>query len=120
MAGRFEGITDTQWELFLDAFPESEKTRRGRGMPRAPLRSCLNSLLYLLFTGSRWCDLPRGEQWASKSSAHRAVKRWADNGTLISLFQRLLHIADAQQLIDWTAGSVDGSFSPREGRRTRC
>ena len=119
MAGRFDGVTDAQWELFYEAFPDSEKHRLGPGMPRAPLRSCLNSLLYLLFTGSRWCDLPKGSQWASKSSAHRAVKRWGNNGTMILLFQRLLHVADAQQLIDWTAGSVDGSFSPRKGGRTR-
>lgn len=118
MAGRFEGVSDAQWELFYEVFPESEKRRLGPGMPRASLRTCLHSLLYILFTGSRWCDLPQGKQWASKSSAHRAVQRWGINGTLLLVFQRLLNIAEAKELIDWTAGSVDGSFSPRKRWRT--
>jgi transposase len=46
-----------------------------RGMPSVPFRYVLNSLLYLLITGCRWCDLPRGRIWASKSAVHRWLKR---------------------------------------------
>ncbi len=45
--------------------------KRERGMPQAPFRHVLNTLMYVLITGCRWCDVPRGEIWASKSSAHR-------------------------------------------------
>lgn len=41
-----------------------------------------DSLLCILITGCRWCDLPRGPQWASKSSGHRRLKSWHDDGTL--------------------------------------
>ena len=68
MAGRFEGLSDLEWKLFKDVFSERPK-KRGRGMPHVPFRYVLNSLLYILITGCRWCDLPRGEIWASKSSA---------------------------------------------------
>ena len=43
-------------------------------MPSVPFRYVLNSLLYILITGCRWCDLPRGEIWASKSSATNPVR----------------------------------------------
>ncbi|WP_071986781.1 MULTISPECIES: transposase [Moorena] len=80
MPGRFEGLSDIEWELFEKILP-CEAQKRGRGMPHVPFRYVLNTLLYVLITGCRWCDVPRGEQWASKSSAHRWLKRWQKNGT---------------------------------------
>ena len=68
MAGRFEGLSDVEWQLFTDIFPP-EPIRRGRGMPHPPFRRVVNTLLYVLITGCRWCDLPRGPPWASKSAA---------------------------------------------------
>lgn len=46
MAGRFEGLTDVEWELFRNIFPSEEQG--GRGRPAAPSRNILNSLLYIL------------------------------------------------------------------------
>ena len=68
MAGKFEGLSDAEWKLVKDIFPEKEK--RGRERPIVYSRIILNSLLYILIVGSRWCDLPRGPQWASKNSGH--------------------------------------------------
>src|SRR5918911_1787312 len=81
MAGRFEGVSDLEWRLFEDVFPPAPP-KRGRGMPHAPFRKVLNTLLYILITGCRWCDVPRGPQWASKSATHRWLRRWQTDGTL--------------------------------------
>jgi transposase len=75
MAGRFEGLSDLEWHLFAGIFPP-EPTPRRRGMPHTPFRKVGNTLLYVLITGCRWCDLPRGPQWASKSAAHWWLQRW--------------------------------------------
>ena len=91
--------------------------RGARGMPHAPFRYVLNSLLYILITGCRWCDLPKGEIWASKSAAHRWLKRWQEDGTFEYLQSRILAIADSRGLINWNYGAIDGSFSRRIGRR---
>lgn len=115
MAGRFEGVSDVEWQLFADIFP-SETAQRGRGMPRVSVRKALNSLLYILITGCRWCDIPRGKQWAAKSSAHRALKRWITSGTIDHLQSRILMLAQQSSLIEWRHGAVDGSFSPWQGR----
>lgn len=111
MAGRFEGLTDLEWRLFEDVFPKQPE-KRERGMPHVPFRYVLNTLLYILIAGCRWCDIPKGEIWASKSSAHRWLKRWQTDGTLENLQARILGIAEERGLINWSYGAVDGSFSP--------
>ena len=60
MPGRFEGLSDIEWKLFEDIFPISPE-KRGKSMPHTPFRYVLNTLLYILITGCRWCDVPAGE-----------------------------------------------------------
>ena len=55
MSGRFEGLSDLEWKLFEDVMTVGEK--RGKGMPHAPFRHVLNTLMYVLITGCRWCDV---------------------------------------------------------------
>jgi hypothetical protein len=98
MAGRFEGLKDPEWKLFEDIFPA--KDRRGRGMPASCPHNILNSLL---ITGCRWCDLPRGSQWASRSASHRWLKAWHLDGTLDDIKARLLGIAQSNGLIHWSS-----------------
>jgi transposase len=116
MAGTFEGLTNLEWRLFADLFP-LEPTTRGRGMPHTPFRKVVKTLLYVLITGCRWCDLPRGPQWASKSAAHRWLQRWQADGTRAAIQARLLGLAEERGMMLWPYGAVDGSFSPWQGRR---
>ena len=116
MAGRFEGLSDLEWKLFEDVITKVGE-KRERGMPHAPFRHVLNILMYVLITGCRWCDVPKGEIWASKSSAHRWLWRWQTDGTNERLQARILGIAEERGLINWSYGAVDGSFSPWKGRR---
>ena len=119
MAGRFEGLSDLEWRLFKDIFPPAPQ-KRGRGMPHAPFRKVLNTLLYVLITGCRWCDVPRGPQWVSKSATHRWLKRWQSDGTLAAIQARILGVAEERGMICWAYGAVDGAFSPWQGwRRVR-
>jgi transposase len=116
MAGRFDGLSDLAWQLFADIFPPPP-LRRGRGMPHTPFRQVVNTLLYVLITGCRWCDLPRGPPWASKSAAHRWLQRWQSDGTLVAMPARILGLAEAHGMMQWPYGAVDGSFSPWHRRR---
>ena len=113
MAGRFEGLSDAGWSMFEEVFPE--KKRKGPGMPASHPSKVLNSMLYILISGSRWCDLPKGVQWASRSSAHRWLKRWQADGTLDKLKALILGRAQNKGLINWSSGAVDGSFFPPAG-----
>ena len=115
MAGGFEGLSNLEWSLFEDIFPKPPE-KRERGMPHSSFRYVLNTLLYILIAGCRWCDVPKWEIWASKSSAHRWLKCWQLDGTLEALQARILGIAQEKGLINWSYGAVDGSFSPWKRR----
>jgi transposase len=116
MAGTFAGFSDLEWKLFADVFPP-EPTTRGRGMPPTPLRTVVTPVLYVLITGCRWCDLPRGPPWASKSAAHRWLQRGQADGTLVAMPARLLGLAEARGMIPWHDGAVAGAFAPWHRRR---
>jgi len=116
MAGRFEGLTDIQWATLEPLLPPLP-AKRTRGYPKADRRKTLNSLLYILITGCRWCDLPVGEQWGKRSSTHRWHLIWSQDGFYERLQEATLNQAELKGLIDWEASSVDGSFSPRKRRR---
>jgi hypothetical protein len=117
MAGRFEGLSDIEWQLFADLCPPEPRHRR-RGMPATPFRKGVNTILYLLLTGCRWCDRPRGPQWASKRAAQRWLQRWQVDGTLAAMYARRLGIAEEPGMMQWPYGAVDGSFAPWPRRRS--
>ena len=100
--------------MCADVFPLAPQ-KRGCGMPHAPFRQLLNTLLYVLITGCRWCDVPRGPQWASKSATQRWLPRWQADGTLAVMQARMLGVAEEKGMIRWEYGAVDGAFSPWQG-----
>ena len=75
----------------------------------------MNTLLYILITGCRWCDVPRGPQWASKSATQHWLQRWQADGTLAAMQARILGLAEERGMIRWECGTVDGAFSPGKG-----
>ena len=98
MVGRFAGLRELEWRLCVDLMPP-EPTKRGRGMPHTPCRKVVNTWWYLLITGCRRCDTPRGPRWASTSAAHRWVQRWQADGTLATMPARVLGLAEARGMI---------------------
>jgi transposase len=60
MQGRFDGLTDTQWQM-IEPFLPKEPAQRGKRYPHAPWRRVCDMILWVLITGSRWCDIPKGE-----------------------------------------------------------
>jgi transposase len=115
MAGRFEGLRDEQWSIFLDIIP-----RRTNKLGRTPssAREVLNTILYVLITGCRWCDVPVGKQWGKRSTAYDRLIRWQQDGTFEKIKKYILSLAELINGIDWERGSVDGFFSRRQRRRS--
>ena len=97
MPGRFEGMSDAEWELFEGIFPE--KARKGRGMPAQHPRKVLNSPLFILMTG------------------YLRLKAWHSDGRLKKLQALLVGTAQNEGLICWKSGSIYASFSLRKKRR---
>lgn len=114
--GKFEGLTNAQWLIIKPLLP-ADPVLRGKGHPHIPWRKVCNTILWVLITGSRWCDVPKGEQWSSRSVAHRWLGRWSEEGVLDKLLRALLDIADLAGLLNWDRLAADGFFFQREGRR---
>lgn len=112
--GKFEGLKEEQWNIVSRYLPPKPQ-KRGKGMPPVNPRYALNSIVYVLKTGCRWCDLPVGEIWASKSSAHRWMKRWLEEGVLDKLLKGLIEEAHLKDLLKISRLSIDGSFAAGKG-----
>lgn len=61
MAGRFEGMSDAQWEAMKPFFPEPRRS----WVKSVPVRLIINSILYILITGSKGVTCPLGRIIAS-------------------------------------------------------
>lgn len=112
MLGRFDGLTEAQFELIERLLPPA---RTGRGRPRASSLKVLNTLIWLLVNGAKWCSVPKGEQWSPKSTAHDRIGEWEADGTWAKVLAHLLGLAEIAGLIDWDRASVDGTFVPGKG-----
>ena len=112
--GQFTGLTDTQWELLERLIPVRQFVR-GRGHPPANPRYVFNSICWILMTGARWCDLPKGPQWGSKTASHRWLGVWLETGVLEKLLTALQEIAAVAKMIDFERLAVDGFFSAGKG-----
>jgi transposase len=107
-------VSDLEWRFFEDVLPPAPP-KRGRSMPHAPFRKILQTLLYILITGCRWCEAPCGPQWTSKSATHRWLQRWQADGTLAAMQARMLGSAEERGMMHWEYGVVGGAFAPWQG-----
>ena len=111
MAGRFNGLNRSHWNMLKPLFPPSSKM----GRPGASRKKVFNSILWILITGARWCDLPKGRQWAARSTAHRWLGRLEEDGTLGILLYRLRDNAEISGLLNLERLSADSFFSGGKG-----
>jgi transposase len=103
---RMSELTSKQWEHLEPLLPP----QRLRGRPRADDRKTLNSILYVLRTGCRWCDVPRN--YGSPTTCWRRLRAWEEDGTWERIWRGLLALLDYQDKIDWNKAFLDGSFVP--------
>lgn len=104
---RYE-LTDQQWDLIADLFPEQTL-----GRPRRSDRQVLNGIFWQLCSGAAWRDLP-GRYGPWKTVYHR-FRGWEADGTFDRVLARLQTELDEQGLIDYSTWMID-STSVRASR----
>jgi len=102
-------VSDSQWVLIRDLLRDPPKSERG-GRPRVPARKCLEGVLWVLRTGTRWQDLP--ERYPSPATCWRRFNEWTKAGVWEKAMRRLVKKLDANGEIDWEEAMGDGTFSP--------
>ena len=104
-------LTDEQWERVKVHLPERKKPWRRlsrRGRRRVDDRKSFEAILWILWTGSPWSALPA--EYGSKSTAHRRLTEWAEDGTLENLWRSFLKQLEDEDHIRWNECFVDGTF----------
>ena len=74
-----------------------------------PDRLALQGILFMLYTGIGWEDLPQELGFGSGMTCWRRLKRWTDAGVFDQSHQMLLARLNAANRIDWSRAVLDGS-----------
>ena len=99
-------LTDAQWEAIKALLPP----RRRRGRPRADDRKTLNGILYVLRTGCRWEDMPRG--YGSSVTCWRRLRQWEREGVWERIWRTSLSLLNERGKLEWAKAFLDGTFVP--------
>ena len=102
-------FSEAQWGQIRDHLPPRPRRPKG-GRPPDDDRRCLEGILWILWTGAPWSELPR--EYGSSTTCWRRLKTWEERGVLLELWRTFLAELNDQQQIRWDACFVDGSFAP--------
>jgi transposase len=92
----FKVLSDLEWGFLVKQLP-AELFKRQRGYPRADYRRVFNTIFFVLANGIKWADVPVGEDFSPRSTAHGWLKRWAEDGTWARLQDLILGAASLQK-----------------------
>ena len=92
----FKILSDLEWVFIKNILPE-QLFKPQRGYPRADYRKVLNTIFYVLDNGCKWASVPKGVDYAPRSTAHGWLKRWADDGTWATLQDGVLGAVSLQK-----------------------
>lgn len=101
-------LTDEQWSLIADLFPEQPPGRQG-GRPRVNARQCFDGIVWVLRSGARWKDLPGS--FPSYPTCWRRFVEWTAAGVWENAWHRLVRLLDERSEIDWEESFADGTFA---------
>ncbi|PYS87899.1 MAG: DDE transposase, partial [Acidobacteria bacterium] len=100
-------MTDKQWKLIEAQLLKRKRNPRG-GRPPLADRRCFEGLLWILWPGAPWSELPG--RYGSKTAGHRRLSRWAESGGLLDLWRAFLDQLNDRKKIRWNECFVDGLF----------
>lgn len=101
-------LTDEQWNLIADLFPEPPPRPQG-GRPPAPVRRCVEGIVWMLRSGARWKDLPA--RFPSDTTCWRRHKEWTEAGLWEQAWARLVRKLDQRGRIKHVESFADGTFA---------
>ena len=109
-----EGVSNRPWivddalwaviEPLLPKWPE-----RSPGPRPVDDRRCLQGILFVLYTGITWQQLPLELGFGSGQTCWRRLGRWHEAGVFEKLHRILLADLNAAGQIDWSRACVDAS-----------
>ena len=101
-------LTDEQWSLISDLFPEKQVGPKG-GRPPVSSRACFEGILWILRSGARWKDMP--SHFPSYATCWRRFAKWSREEIWDVALRRLLDALEQKGKINWKEGFADGTFA---------
>ncbi|GAA4975229.1 hypothetical protein GCM10025331_82090 [Actinoplanes utahensis] len=105
--GKPWNVDDELWELIEPVLPPWPE--KAPGPKTIPDRLCLQGILFVLYTGVGWEDLPQELGFGSGMTCWRRLERWTEARVFDQVHQILLGRLNAANRIDWTRAAMDGS-----------
>ena len=98
-------VDDGLWELIAPLLPP--RPARAPGPRPVDDRRCLQGILFVLYTGIGWEDLPQELGFGSGMTCWRRLRRWTDAEVFDQLHRILLVGLPAAGAIDWSRAVAD-------------
>jgi transposase len=103
-------VSDELWRVIEPVLPQ--RPPNVRGARPLPDRLVLQGILFVLFTGIGWEDLPQELGFGSGMTCWRRLRAWQQAGVFDQVHHELLAHLNAAALIDWSRVIVDASHVP--------
>jgi transposase len=97
------GVLDEEWAVIEECFPRPKAT----GRPPMAARQAFDGICWILRSGAPWRDLP--EEFGAWETVYAHFNRWASDGTLEKVFERLKKRFSREDRFDHSVWSIDGS-----------
>ena len=101
-------LSDKWWAMIDPILPKQDTARGGR--PRCDARLVLEGILWVLVGGAQWRLLPK--EYPSRSTCHRWLKRWQEEGVWEKIQHALLGRLDKRRRLKWSQCFADATFAP--------
>jgi transposase len=106
-------ITDDQWELIREHFPEEHIPDDRPGRKPIPARKVLEAVLWVLNTGAQWHMLP--QSYPNYKTVHRRFQQWCQNEVIRSAMTDLANLLRREDGIDESECYIDATFASAKG-----
>jgi transposase len=104
-------VSDPLWQELEPLLADPPRRTKNAGRKRYSPRLCLEGVLFLLYTGMRYCDLPARELGLpSGETCRRRLHEWIGRGVWAQALALLVAELDRQGLLDWSRVVVDASL----------
>ncbi|WP_435869690.1 IS5 family transposase [Actinoplanes xinjiangensis] len=100
-------MDDELWKLIEPVLPPWPE--KAPGPKPIPDRLCLQGILFVLYTGVGWEDLPQELGFGLGMTCWRRLERWTEARVFDQAHQILLAKLNAANRIDWSRAAMDGS-----------
>jgi transposase len=116
-------VSDSLWERLAPILVDPPRRFRHPGRARYSPRECLEGILYVLYTGTPWLQLPYRELGLpSGETCRRRLEEWARRGVLEEAIRVLQQQLSETERLDWSRVIVDASLvdAKKGAKRSRA